>query len=88
MAMSAAKQLEGDAKQAGIDKALKTFEKALALHDGENWARRAKGEIQEYRNLQPGMVAPDIVGKDLDGVAFKLSDYRGKAVLLAFWGDW
>lgn len=35
-----------------------------------------------------GAVAPDIAGKDLDGVAFKLSDYRGKVVVLDFWGFW
>jgi hypothetical protein len=35
-----------------------------------------------------GTVAQDISGKDLDGVAFKLSDYRGKVVMLDFWGTW
>ncbi|MEZ5964670.1 MAG: hypothetical protein R3F56_12550 [Planctomycetota bacterium] len=35
-----------------------------------------------------GAIAPDIAGKDLDDVAFKLSDYKGKVVLLDFWGDW
>ena len=34
------------------------------------------------------MSAPEIEGNDLDGVAFKLSDYRGKVVVLDFWGDW
>ena len=44
--------------------------------------------LDEARRLEPGCVAPEIEGKDLDGVAFKLSDYRGKVVLLDFWGDW
>lgn len=35
-----------------------------------------------------GQTAPDIDGEDLDGVKFKLSDYRGKVVVLDFWGDW
>ncbi|MDA7902134.1 peroxiredoxin family protein [Mariniblastus sp.] len=35
-----------------------------------------------------GDVAPEIEGVDLDGVAFKLSDYRGKVVMLDFYGDW
>ena len=35
-----------------------------------------------------GQVAPEIAGKDIDGVAFTLSDYRGKVVVLDFWGDW
>jgi cytochrome oxidase Cu insertion factor (SCO1/SenC/PrrC family) len=29
--------------------------------------------------------APDIVGTDQDGQEFKLSDYRGKVVMLDFW---
>ncbi|MEE2825359.1 MAG: hypothetical protein VYE64_01890 [Planctomycetota bacterium] len=35
-----------------------------------------------------GSLAPEIKGDDLDGNAFKLSDYRGKVVMLDFWGDW
>ena len=42
----------------------------------------------ELRNLQIGMKAPDIAGEDLAGIPFKLSDYRGKVVVLDFWGDW
>ena len=47
-----------------------------------------KAELFEENNLVVGKVAPDIVGKDLDGVEFKLSDYRGKVVFLDFWGNW
>ena len=35
-----------------------------------------------------GELAPEIEGVDLDGVEFKLSDYRGKVVMLDFYGDW
>ena len=35
-----------------------------------------------------GEEAPEIEGVDLEGVAFKLSDYRGKVVMLDFYGDW
>ena len=35
-----------------------------------------------------GQPAPDIVGKDVDGVEFALSDYKGKVVMLDFWGNW
>lgn len=34
--------------------------------------------------LDVGHPAPEIEGKDIDGVSFKLSDYRGKAVVLVF----
>ena len=49
---------------------------------------QAEAELFELRNLAIGRVAPDIVGQDVDGVAFKLSDYRGKVVVLDFWGFW
>ncbi len=35
-----------------------------------------------------GDTADDIEGEDLSGAKFKLSDYRGKVVVLDFWGDW
>lgn len=40
------------------------------------------------KDLEIGKVAPEIQGKDVDGKSFKLSDYRGKVVVLDFWGDW
>jgi serine/threonine protein kinase len=38
--------------------------------------------------LQVGQQAPEIEGEDLGGTEFLLSDYRGKVVLLSFWGFW
>ncbi len=48
----------------------------------------AEGEVFVAENLQIGMVAPDIAAADLDGVEFKLTDYRGKVVVIDFWGNW
>lgn len=48
----------------------------------------AKRELYDLRYLQVGMEAPDIEGNDLDGIKFRLSDYRGKVVMLDFWGQW
>lgn len=50
-------------------------------------------EVYEKKTLaleriKVGKVAPEIEGIDVDGESFKLSDYRGKVVLLDFWGDW
>lgn len=49
---------------------------------------RALGRIASLTQLAIGQVAPEIIAGDLDGVEFKLSDYRGKVVMLDFWGDW
>src|SRR5262249_34925157 len=47
--------------------------------------RAAERELFEIRNLGIGKVAPEIEGEDLDGKPMKLSDFRGKIVLLNFW---
>jgi len=46
------------------------------------------GAIELREKYGVGCTAPDISGIDLDGVAFKLSDYKGKVIFLDFWGDW
>jgi thiol-disulfide isomerase/thioredoxin len=46
------------------------------------------GPIFELERLQVGSLAPDIEGEDFDGIKFNLSDYRGKVVMLDFWGQW
>ena len=38
--------------------------------------------------LTVGKRAPEIVGKDLDGADLRLSDYRGKVVVLTFSAEW
>ena len=38
--------------------------------------------------LEVGEAAPDFTVQDLDGNAVKLSDYRGKPVILNFWATW
>lgn len=50
-------------------------------------AAKAKSELFDIRHLSVGMAAPDIEGQDQDGKKFKLSDYRGKVVLLDFWSQ-
>ncbi len=52
---------------------------------GGTVGEKAKAELFQIRHLAVGKLAPDIVGDDQDGKPFKLSDYRGKVVLLDFW---
>jgi thiol-disulfide isomerase/thioredoxin len=48
----------------------------------------AKSDLYELRTLALGKTVPEIEGEDIDGKKFKLSDYRGKVVLVDFWGHW
>ena len=42
----------------------------------------------ERNNIVPGKSAPEIEGTDADGKLFRLSDYKGKVVLLVFSANW
>jgi len=55
---------------------------------GGTVAEKAKSELYEIRHLSIGKEAPETEGEDQDGVRFKLSDYRGKVVLLYFWSEY
>jgi peroxiredoxin len=61
----------------------------------DDYARRYPTDVEAITrerkvvsSLAIGKVAPEIVAPDLDGVAFKLSDYRGKVVVVFFSGEW
>ncbi len=47
-----------------------------------------KKPLKMLRHLRVGKPAMDIVGEDIDGNPFRLSNYRGKVVMLDFWGHW
>ena len=55
---------------------------------GRTLADLAKPKLYALRGLAVGNVAPDIEGEDIDGKPMKLSEYRGKVVMLVFWGTW
>ena len=47
--------------------------------------------VQSWRGrdlMADGTPAPDLVLQDLDGRTHRLSDYRGRPVLLHFWATW
>ena len=48
----------------------------------------AQGRLFQLDRLKIGLPCPDFTAKDVDGVEFKLSDYKGKVVVLDFWGFW
>jgi hypothetical protein len=59
----------------------------IRVHNG-TVGETAKAGLFEKRHLSIGRVAPDIEGRDQLGTQFKLSDYRGKVVLLYLWSEY
>jgi AhpC/TSA family len=71
----------------------KLFEEAADKYAGVKTAfdgpvgKKAKIELYDLRYLSVGKAAPEVKGTDQDGKHFKLSDYKGKVVLLDFWSE-
>lgn len=78
------RKIDAKAKEAAHAK----LERAVELAPHASFTPKAQGILFEANHLQVGMKAPDIEGRDTDGVAFKLSDYKGKVIMVDFWGDW
>jgi hypothetical protein len=72
----------------GAEEAKTLFETLKKDYADTGFAKMADGYLFELENLQVGKVAPDFEAVDQDGKAFRLSDYRGKVVVLDFWGFW
>ena len=62
------------------------FVVALMLYVGYHRARRSGPDFAP--RLTTSSLAPDFSLETLDGKTTRLSDYRGKAVLLNFWATW
>jgi len=62
------------------------FVVALMLYVGYHKARRPGGSLTT--RLTQSSPAPDFSLESLDGKTTRLSDFRGKAVLLNFWATW
>jgi thiol-disulfide isomerase/thioredoxin len=50
--------------------------------------KQARAALYEMRELAVGKPAPEIEGYDLDGKPLRLSDQRGRVVVLTFWATW
>jgi len=54
----------------------------------ETYGAIAGGWLFVRDNLVVGKVAPGFEAVDENGVKWKLEEYRGKVVVIDFWGDW
>jgi len=76
-----------DASRTGDNRPGVDMRDRLPKKDSPTKPDMAPGSVPQA-GFEVGDLAPEIVGNDIDGSEFKLSDYRGKVVVLDFWGDW
>jgi hypothetical protein len=80
-------------RAAAIKEAEARYEQAIEEYgdvkfvSGGTIREKAVAGLFGIRELVVGKQAPEIQGEDQDGQRFKLSDYRGKVVLLYFWHE-
>jgi hypothetical protein len=73
-------------RQGNIDAASRSFEAAKAAAPDAPYAQEADGLLYEVKHLSPGLPAPEISGTARSGRPVTLAGFRGKAVVLVFWG--
>jgi thiol-disulfide isomerase/thioredoxin len=93
LAMLLKAQANDGGEEPAAAEAERLFERVIADYGqvqtgGKKLADEAASELFELRRLWVGRVAPGIAGEDLDGRPMNLNDYRGKVVVLVFWGTW
>jgi hypothetical protein len=70
--------------EAAFERAVKSYGD-VKLRGDDTIAKLCGTILFEIRNLRVGKKAPDIEGEDQNGRRFRLSEYRGKVILLDFW---
>lgn len=71
-----------------LNKLANDFADVPSDRHGKSLADIAKEELFVEKNLSVGSEAPNIIGHNLESKKMQLSDFRGKVVLLVFWGHW
>lgn len=71
-----------------LDDALKSLRELQASLPATRWSREAADELFAFENLRVQKVVPEVAAIDSEGRALKLSEYRGRVVLVEFVGAW
>ena len=74
--------------QGSMEAAIAVFRRLQKDYAGTGPADRAAAYLFEIEKLQVGMPAPDFAAVDENGETFHLADYKGKVVVVDFWGFW
>ncbi|MRG44844.1 redoxin domain-containing protein [Chitinophaga sp. SYP-B3965] len=71
-----------------VDHAERRFEKFSPQLRNSVLGKEVVVLMRTLQLIQPGQIAPEIIANTAEGQPFKLSDLKGKYVLVDFWASW
>jgi hypothetical protein len=78
----------GDLRRTNLERLVADYGDLPLRNTTYGVAAEAMLSAYDPADLEIGKPAPEIVGTNVDGEEMRLSDFRGKVVVLDFWGDW
>ena len=73
---------------ASVAEQLRLWRELAEKHPDTAAGATAKGRLFQADYLVPGKTPPEVEAVDTDGKPLRLADYRGKVLVLEFWGFW
>jgi peroxiredoxin len=69
-------------------KALSAISEPVRIEDEFDLRDLAKAKTKDMESIALGIRAPEVTGTGLDGETLALTSFRGKVVVMIFWGAW
>ena len=75
-------------KQGNIAQARANFQTVIAQYPKTSYAEEAEGNVREIDFLNVGQLGPPFERTTINGDRLSLADFKGKVVVLKFWGTY
>ncbi len=75
-------------KKGETEQARAAFQAVVAQYPKTPYAEEAEGDLMEMELLNPGQPAPQFARTTIKGEAISLAGFKGKVVVLKFWGTY
>ena len=75
-------------KKGDVDQARIAFQTVVAQYPNTSYAKDAEGNVREIEFLNVGQVAPQFDHATINGDPLSLAGFKGKVVVLKFWGTY
>ena len=70
------------------DRARKAFQTVVTAYPGTEYAEAAEGNLRDIEFLNLGQPAPEFARKTVSGDPISLAGFKGKVLVLKFWGTY